>query len=128
MQERKEESFIQSIEVVKLLVALLKPSAGMKIYDPTVGSGGYKLIQTRNYLKNNGEDPKNLSLYGQENNRSTWAICRLNMFLHGVFNADIRHGDTLGDPKHLNDGTLMVFDRVIANPPFSLKVGKGSSR
>ena len=35
--------------------------------------------------------------------------------------ADIRHGDTLGDPKHLNDGTLMVFDRVIANPPFSLK-------
>lgn len=117
---KKGGEFYTPSEVVKLLVSLLKPSAGMKIYDPTVGSGGM-LIQTRNYLKNNGEDPKNLSLYGQENNRSTWAICRLNMFLHGVFNADIRHGDTLGDPKHLNDGTLMVFDRVIANPPFSLK-------
>ena len=92
----------------------------MKIYDPTAGSGGM-LIQTRNYLIEHDENPQNLSLYGQEMNLSTWAICKMNMFLHGVFNADIRKGDTLGDPQHTRDGELMVFDRVIANPPFSLK-------
>ena len=57
------------------------------------------LIQTRNYLAEHGENPQNLSLYGQEMNLNTWAICKMNMFLHGVFNADIRKGDTLGDPQ-----------------------------
>ena len=107
-------------EVVQLLVSLLKPTAGMKIYDPTAGSGGM-LIQTRNYLLNQGENAQNLSLYGQEMNLNTWAICKMSMFLHGVFNADIRKGDTLGDPQHTSGGELMSFDRVIANPPFSLK-------
>jgi type I restriction enzyme M protein len=92
----------------------------MKVYDPTVGSGGM-LVTTRNYLTQNGENPSNLSLYGQESNLNTWAICKMSMFLHGVFNADIRQGDTLGDPKHVQQGELMVYDRVIANPPFSLK-------
>ena len=101
-------------------MSLLNPHAGMRIYDPTAGSGGM-LIQTRNYLIKHNENASNLSLYGQEMNLNTWAICKMNMFLHGVFNADIRKGDTLGDPQHLQDGELMVFDRVIANPPFSLK-------
>ena len=118
---KKGGEFYTPSEVVWLLVSLLKPAAGMKIYDPTVGSGGM-LIQTRNYLINKGDNPRNLSLYGQEMNLNTWAICRMNMFLHRVLNADIRKGDTLGDPQHIDDrGELMVFDRVIANPPFSLK-------
>jgi type I restriction enzyme M protein len=117
---KKGGEFYTPSEVVKLLVALLKPHAGMRIYDPTVGSGGM-LIQTRNYLLRHHENPANLSLYGQEMNLNTWAICKMNMFLHGVFNADIRKGDTLRDPQHLQQGELMTFDRVIANPPFSLK-------
>ena len=117
---KKGGEFYTPSEVVWLLVSLLKPAAGMKIYDPTAGSGGM-LIQTRNYLTEHGENPQNLSLYGQEMNLNTWAICKMNMFLHGVFNADIRKGDTLGDPQHTRDGELRVFDRVIANPPFSLK-------
>jgi type I restriction enzyme M protein len=117
---KKGGEFYTPSEVVKLLVALLKPHAGMRIYDPTVGSGGM-LIQTRNYLFRHHENPANLSLYGQEMNLNTWAICKMNMFLHGVFNADIRKGDTLRDPQHLQGGELMTFDRVIANPPFSLK-------
>lgn len=116
----KGGEFYTPSEVVKLLVSLLKPHAGMKVYDPTVGSGGM-LVTTRNYLTNHGENPSNLSLYGQEMNLNTWAICKMNMFLHGVFNADIRKGDTLRDPQHIQNGELMVFDRVIANPPFSLK-------
>ena len=117
---KKGGEFYTPSEVVWLLVSLLKPTAGMKIYDPTVGSGGM-LLQTRNYLTEHDENPQNLSLYGQEMNLNTWAICKMNMFLHGVFNADIRKGDTLGDPRHTQGGELMVFDRVIANPPFSLK-------
>tara|TARA_A200000113_G_scaffold221499_1_gene233450 strand:- start:5035 stop:6780 length:1746 start_codon:yes stop_codon:yes gene_type:complete len=117
---KKGGEFYTPSEVVWLLVLLLKTESGMKIYDPTVGSGGM-LIQARNYLIKQGGNPKNLSLYGQENNSSTWAICKINMFLHGVFNADIKLGDTLGEPKHTKGGELMTFDRVIANPPFSLK-------
>ena len=117
---KKGGEFYTPSEVVWLLVSLLKPTAGMKIYDPTVGSGGM-LIQTRNYLIKKGDNAQNLSLYGQEMNLNTWAICKMSMFLHGVFNADIRKGDTLGDPQHTSGGELMSFDRVIANPPFSLK-------
>jgi len=117
---KKGGEFYTPSEVVRLLVELIKPKAGMKVYDPTCGSGGM-LIQTRNYLTRNGENPSNLMLSGQERNLSTWAICKLNMFLHGVRGADIRKGDTLGDPQHIENGELMRFDRVIANPPFSLK-------
>ena len=117
---KKGGEFYTPNEVVRLLVALIKPTSGMKVYDPTVGSGGM-LIESRNYLMDQGQDLSDIALYGQENNRSTWAICKLNMFLHGVMNARIEHGDTLGEPQHIQDGELMVFDRVIANPPFSLK-------
>ena len=117
---KKGGEFYTPSEVVWLLVSLLKPTSGMKIYDPTAGSGGM-LIQTRNYLIEKGDNAQNLSLYGQEMNLNTWAISKMNMFLHGVFNADIRKGDTLGDPQHISGGELMSFDRVIANPPFSLK-------
>jgi len=116
---KKGGEFYTPSEVVQLLVSLLKPHAGMRIYDPTVGSGGM-LVQTRNHLVSHGENAVNLSLYGQEMNLNTWAICKMNMFLHGVFNADIRKGDTLREPQHIQNGELMTFDRVIANPPFSL--------
>jgi type I restriction enzyme M protein len=117
---KKGGEFYTPSEVVQLLVSLLKPHAGMRIYDPTVGSGGM-LVHTRNYLARHEENPANLSLFGQEMNLNTWAICKMNMFLHGVFSADIRKGDTLRDPQHSEQGSLMSFDRVIANPPFSLK-------
>lgn len=117
---KKGGEFYTPSEVVSLLIALLKPHEGQKIYDPTCGSGGM-LVQTRNYLIKHDEDPRDLSLYGQEMNLNTWAICKMNLFLHGVFNADIRKGDTLRDPAHIANGKLMAFDRVIANPPFSLK-------
>ena len=117
---KKGGEFYTPAEVVQLLVSLLKPHAGMRIYDPTAGSGGM-LVQTRNYLAHHGENPSNLSLYGQEMNLNTWAICKMNMFLHGVYSADIKKGDTLREPQHTEAGALMTFDRVIANPPFSLK-------
>lgn len=117
---KKGGEFYTPNEVVKLLVKIIKPKSGMRIYDPTCGSGGM-LVESRNYLINEGDDPRNLSLYGQEDNIGTWSICKLNMFLHFVFNADIKKGDTISKPGHLKDGELITFDRVIANPPFSLK-------
>jgi type I restriction enzyme M protein len=117
---KKGGEFYTPSEVVKLLVTLLKPQEGMRVYDPTIGSGGM-LIQTKSYVAEHGQNSSNLSLFGQEMNLNTWAICKMNMFLHNVYNADIKKGDTLGDPQHIKSGELMTFDRVIANPPFSLK-------
>ena len=121
---KKGGEFYTPSEVVNLLVRLIKPKSKMRVYDPTCGSGGM-LIQSRNYLIENGENPRNISLFGQEMNQGTWAICKMNMFLHSVFSADIKKGDTIRNPNHLKGGELMTFDRVIANPPFSLaKWGK----
>ncbi|HHB94640.1 MAG TPA: type I restriction-modification system subunit M [Campylobacterales bacterium] len=120
---KKGGEFYTPKEVVKLVVNLIKPQAGNSIYDPTCGSGGM-LIQSANYIKNSGGtigkfvDAK---LYGQEKNLGTWAICKINMIVHNFKDSDIRKGDTLSSPKHLENGELMTFDRVVANPPFSLK-------
>lgn len=101
------------------MVEIVDPQPGMSIYDPTVGSGGM-LIQSRDYVRDNGGDPNNLSLSGQESQGTTWSICRMNMILHDIQSADIRQEDTLAKPQHrAEDGELTRFDRVLANPPFS---------
>ncbi|MEQ1722903.1 MAG: class I SAM-dependent DNA methyltransferase, partial [Pseudobdellovibrio sp.] len=116
---KKGGEFYTPPEVVWLLVNLIKPQEGMKIYDPTCGSGGM-LIQSVHYLESKKQNTKNISLYGQEMNLSTWTIAKMNMFLHGIMDANIKRGDTIREPKHTKDGVLQTFDRVIANPPFSL--------
>jgi len=116
----KGGEFYTPPEVARLLVKLLKPHEGNRIYDPTVGSGGM-LIQAMKYIKENGYNWKNVSLFGQEINISTWAICKMNMIFHDAKGADIRKGDTLRNPAHTEGGVLKTFDIVIANPPFSLK-------
>jgi len=110
-------------EVVQLVVGLIKPQAGNSVYDPTCGSGGM-LIESAHYIKAHGGTVGkhiNALLYGQEKNLGTWAIAMINMIVHGFKDSDIRKGDTLSSPKHENNAELMTFDRVIANPPFSLK-------
>ncbi len=117
---KKGGEFYTPREVVQLLVQILEPAEGMRIYDPCAGSGGM-LIQAATYLKEQGKDPKKLSLFGQEKNVGTWAICKMNLFLHDLGDAQIVKGDTLREPKLTEKGALRVFDRVISNPPFSLK-------
>lgn len=122
---KKGGEFYTPGQVVSLLVTLLKPQQGMEIYDPTVGSGGM-LIQSLQYVEEQGQNAKDLMLYGQESNPTTWIICRMNMILHNISSATIEDGDTLEDPKILekNKGTFMKFDMVIANPPFSQNYSK----
>lgn len=117
---KKGGEFYTPEEIKEVMVKVLKPEEGDSIYDPTVGSAGF-LINSINYVKNQGGNYKNLQLYGQEINLSTWAIAKLNMLLHDAKGATILKGDTIRDPKNREGATLMTFDKVIANPPFSLK-------
>ena len=116
----KGGEFYTPTEVVKVMVGILKPEEGERIYDPTCGSGGM-LIQSLEYIKKHGGNHKNISLFGQEINLSTWAICKMNMLFHGAKGADIQKGDTIRTPMHTEGGVLKTFDKVLANPPFSLK-------
>ncbi len=116
---KKGGEFYTPKEVVKLIVELLDPKEGMRICDPTCGSGGM-LIESAHHIKESKGNEHNISLFGQEKNVGTWSICKMNMLLHNLPDADIRKGDTIREPKLLSDGQLVLFDRVIANPPFSL--------
>ena len=121
---KKGGEFYTPRGVVQLIVQIIKPQPKQKVYDITMGSGGM-LIESARYIAKQPHGKVgnniNVSLYGQEKNLSTWAIGKLNMLLHNFMDADIRKGDTLVNPKHLNDkNELMLFDRVIANPPFSM--------
>jgi type I restriction enzyme M protein len=121
---KKGGEFYTPRGVVQLIVQLIKPQPKQKFYDPTMGSGGM-LIEAARYV---AEQPDgkvgnnvNVSLFGQEKNLGTWAIGKLNMLLHNYMDADIRKGDTLINPQHKDDNNeLTLFDRVIANPPFSM--------
>ena len=115
---KKGGEFYTPAEVVRLLVQLTKPTAGNEIYDPTVGSGGF-LIQAHQYVEEQGEDPNNLALFGQDSNGTTWSICNINMILHNITRFTLENEDTLENPQILQDGQVRKFDRVLANPPFS---------
>ena len=116
---KKGGEFYTPRMVVKLIVELLAPTERMRICDPTAGSGGM-LIECAHHMERRGGNPLNLTLHGQEKNLGTWAICKMNMLLHGLPDARIEKGDTIRDPKLVHEGELLLYDRVIANPPFSL--------
>lgn len=111
---KKAGEFFTPAEVSTLLAKLTKSKPGARICDITCGSGSL-LIKAGKEVGN-----ENFSLYGQEVNGSTWALAMMNMFLHGFDNAVIRWGDTLRNPKLVENDSLMKFDTVVANPPFSL--------
>ncbi|MEK7828056.1 MAG: N-6 DNA methylase, partial [Thermodesulfobacteriota bacterium] len=115
---KKGGEFYTPAEVVRLLVQITKPEAGNTIYDPTVGSGGFP-IQSHQYVEEQGQDPNDLALYGQDSNGTVWSICNMNMILHNITRFTIENGDTLEDPLLLENGQIRKFDRVLANPPFS---------
>ncbi len=108
-------------EVAYLMAEIIEPQPGHRICDWASGSGGL-LLQCRNYLKRQGKDPDHLFLHAQESNLSTYNISRINMILHGVKSWEHRHGDSIRNPRHLDDGNkLLKFDRIVMNPPFSLE-------
>jgi type I restriction enzyme M protein len=118
---KKGGEFYTPKQIVKVMVEILKPEEGQTVYDPACGSGGM-LLEATHYMERNGLNANALTLYGQEKNLNTWAICKMSLFLHDIDDAFIERGDTLLDPQHLSgDKVLKRFDMVLANPPFSLK-------
>lgn len=86
----------------------------VSIYDPTCGSGSL-------LLKAKAAAKTNVTINGQEMDNSNRGMALMNMIIHGVDTADIRQGDTLGNPQHKKDGVLQQHDYAVANPPFSQK-------
>lgn len=111
---KKAGEFYTPPEVSRLLAKLVDPQPGDRICDPACGSGSL-LIKCANEV---GAD--NFALYGQENNGSTWALAKMNMFLHGIDGAKVEWADTLKGPTLLEHDSLLRFNVVVANPPFSL--------
>lgn len=110
----KGGEFFTPSEVSTLLAKLVEAKEGETIYDPTCGSGSL-LIKAAQEV---GSDK--FAIYGQEKNGQTQALCRMNMYLHDINDADIKWADTIRNPLHIEHGDLKKFDVVVANPPFSL--------
>ncbi|MFN0080102.1 MAG: N-6 DNA methylase [Prosthecobacter sp.] len=111
---KKAGEFYTPGQVSKLLALLLAPKKGNTICDPTSGSGSLLIKVGRQ------ADERDFALFGQESNGTTHALCRMNMFLHGMDNFRIEWGDTLRNPRLVEKDQLMKFDIVVANMPFSL--------
>lgn len=99
--------------IVRLLVNMLQPKPGMRIYDPCCGSGGM-FVQSEEFIEDNAHST-NVAVYGQESNQTTWRLAKMNMAIRGI-DAQIEYGDTLHNDK-LPD---LKADIVIANPPFNV--------
>jgi len=111
---KKAGEFYTPAEVSETLARLVAPGPGDRICDPACGSGSL-LIRTARQV---GSD--DFSLFGQEMNGSTWALCKMNMFLHGMDSSRIEWEDTIRHPMLVENDSLMKFDVVVANPPFNL--------
>jgi len=111
---KKGGEFYTPAEVSEVLARLVKPEENDRIYDPTCGSGSLLLRAAQQVPS------KKVAIYGQERNGATHSLALMNMYLHGIDDARIEWGDTLANPLHLEDGKLMKFQAIVANPPFSL--------
>lgn len=112
--------FYTNRTVVHLMTLIMNPQPGESVYDPTCGSGGL-LLNCVNHLKEEGKEYRTLKMYGQELNLMTSSIARMNMFLHGIEDFHIERGNTLSEPKFLENDKLKTFDVILANPPYSIK-------
>ena len=115
-EKAKEGEIYTPREVIRLLVEMLDPKPGEKVYDPCCGSGGMLIVSYKHVEAVYGKDEaKKLFLFGQEANPKIRAYCKMNLYIHDIRDADIQLGDTLLYPKH----PLGFADVVLANPPWN---------
>lgn len=118
MSKKNAGEFYTPRTIVKLMVKLLDPEPGETVYDPACGTGGM-LIEAIHHMNN--DRLAYGRIFGQENNLSTSAIARMNLYLHGAKDVQVKQGDTLRNPLFLEKGKLKTFDCVLANPPFGME-------
>lgn len=118
LSKKNAGEFYTPRTIVTLMVELLDPQPGETVYDPACGTGGM-LIEAINHMK--GDRLAYGRIFGQENNLSTSAIARMNLYLHGAKDVQIKQGDTLRNPLFLSRGKIKTFDCVLANPPFGME-------
>lgn len=117
---KKGGEFFTPKEVSSLLAKLVSPKEGDRIFDPTCGSGSLLIKVAEETKDAEGNPTNNFAVYGQESNGDTWALSKMNCFLHSMDSAQIEWCDTINNPKLKEGDALMKFDIVVANPPFSL--------
>jgi len=115
-QKAKEGEVYTPREVIKLIIEMLDPKQGEKVYDPAAGSGGMLILSYQHLVK---KDAEKLFLFGQEANYKTLALAKMNLYIHDIRNAKLVLGDTLLYPKFKDGEKLQQFDIVIANPPWN---------
>ncbi|MEZ7129275.1 N-6 DNA methylase [Nonomuraea sp. AD125B] len=118
---RKGGEFYTPRDVVRMMVELVRPRQGMRVYDPCVGSGGM-LIHAKEYVEEHGGDTADMFFAGQDANSGSWIMATMNMVLHGVRRFDLKTGDTLSEPApaHVPKSDADRYDVVLSNPPFSM--------
>ena len=102
--------------IVRTIVEILQPYSG-RIYDPACGSGGM-FVQSAKFVKNHQKDVRNISIYGQEYNTTTWKMCKMNLAIRGLEGNLGEAADTFTNDQH----PTLRADFIMANPPFNLKV------
>ncbi len=119
---KKAGEFFTPLKVTELVAKLSGPKPGDRICDPACGSGGLLIQAAQEVARSacSAQETRNFALFGQESNGSTWALCRMNMFLHSFDSARVEWCDTLNSPLLVENDRLMKFNCVVANPPFSL--------
>ncbi|WP_432411336.1 type I restriction-modification system subunit M [Rasiella sp. SM2506] len=117
---KKGGEFFTPKEVSQLLARLVAPKEGARILDPTAGSASLLVQVAEQVTDSDGNPSRDFAVYGQESNGDTWALSKMNCFIHGMDAARIEWCDTINNPKLIEGNSLMKFDIVVANPPFSL--------
>ena len=117
-QKAKEGEVYTPREVIRLMVEILDPKPNDSVYDPACGSGGMLIIAYK-YVEEKYKDAKTLSLFGQEANPLTLALCKMNLILHGINDYHLENGDTLLYPRFKENGFIKKFDVCLTNPPWN---------
>ncbi|KAB8183257.1 N-6 DNA methylase [Nonomuraea phyllanthi] len=126
---KKGGEFYTPRPVIRMMVRLVDPQPDDSVYDPCAGSGGM-LIFAREYVDEHDPDGvagRRLTLAGQELSGTSWAMAKMNLLLHGIRDASLKQGDTIGDPKHVANGKLVRFTKILSNPPFSINYDKAGA-
>src|SRR4051795_12416139 len=115
---KSKGQFYTPAEVSRVMAKIVGIGADTRqdqtVYDPACGSGSL-------LLKAAAEAPRGITIYGQEKDVATWALCKMNMILHGNEDADITKGDAITSPQFTEGDQLRTFDFIVMNPPFSTK-------